>query len=80
MVQRVAQTNKMRILILIVVFFLVGALFIISNNNLDMYKKENIKTFGKLYLNWISQLISNTKSITGEAVKLNWFSNQTLSK
>jgi len=65
----------MRFLILIASFFLIGALFIIGNNNLEMYKTENLSTFGDLYLNWLSNIFSNIQKISGEAVKLDWFSS-----
>ena len=65
----------MRFLILIASFFIIGALFIIGNNNLEMYKAENFSTFGNLYLNWITNSFNNIQKITGEAVKLNWFSS-----
>ena len=64
-----------RVLILIVAFFLIGALFIIGNNNLELYKKENLNKFGSLYTIWLKQIFSNFNQITGEATKLNWFSN-----
>jgi predicted negative regulator of RcsB-dependent stress response len=67
----------MRFLIIIVAFFLIGALFIISNNNLEMYKKENIEKFSQLYMNWFTNILSNIQKITGEAVRLNWLSNTT---
>lgn len=67
----------MRTLIVIISFFIIGALFIISNNNLQMYKNENLPVFGQMYVNWLGQLFSNTQKISGEAVKLNWLPNKT---
>ena len=53
-------------------FFVISALFIISNNNLAMYKQENIVNFVDMYTKWINNIFSNTKKITGQAVKMDW--------
>jgi hypothetical protein len=68
----------MRILIIIISFFIIGALFIISNNNLEMYRNENLSVFGQMYMDWLGQLFSNTQKISGEAIKLNWIPNETI--
>jgi hypothetical protein len=62
----------MRILVFLMFFFLTGALFIISNNNLAMYQQENIVSFVDLYLTWLNNLTSNLYSITGNVVGLDW--------
>jgi hypothetical protein len=62
----------MRILVLIMFFFIVGALFIISNNNLAMYDQDNVVTFVDLYLTWLGDITDNFKSITGNVVELRW--------
>jgi len=53
-------------------FFVIGALFIISNNSLAMYKKENSEKFSELYIQWIDQIYINSQKLTGEAIKLDW--------
>ena len=53
-------------------FFVISALFIISNNNLEMYKQKNIVTFVDKYTKWIDHLFSNTEEITGQAIKMDW--------
>ena len=62
----------MKIILVIVMFFAISALFIISNNNLAMYKQENIVNFVDSYLSWINHIFLNTQKITGEIIKLNW--------
>jgi len=62
----------MKILIGVLIFFIISALLIISNNNLSLIKDQNIKTFSQLYLNWIDKIYSNTQKITGNIIKLNW--------
>jgi hypothetical protein len=62
----------MKILMFVLMFFVVSALLIISNNNLEMYKSENISKFNNLYFKWVDEIYSNIQSITGNVVKLDW--------
>jgi len=63
----------MKILIFILIFFIVVGLILINNNNLHLSDKEQLKTFSKLYFNWLGKIYSNVFSITGHVSKLNWF-------
>ena len=63
----------MKILIFILIFFIVVGLILINNNNLHLSDKEQLKTFSKLYFNWLGKIYSNVFSITGHFSKLNWF-------
>jgi len=63
----------MKILIFILIFFIVVGLILINNNNLHLSDKEQLKTFSKLYFNWLGEIYSNVFSITGHFSKLNWF-------
>jgi len=62
----------MKIILAIMMFFIISALFIISNNNLAMYKQKNIVNFVDMYTKWLNQIFSNTQEITGEVVEMNW--------
>ena len=62
----------MRILIFILIFFILVGLILINNNNLHLSDKEQLKTFSKLYFNWLGEVYSNFLSITGHVSKLNW--------
>lgn len=53
-------------------FLLIGAFFIISENNLVLKKQENIDTFYELYFSWLSRIFDNSKEITGDIIKLDW--------
>ncbi|MDO8622791.1 MAG: hypothetical protein Q7R52_00950 [archaeon] len=63
----------MRFILILVSFLIIGALFIISNNNLEMYKQENINTFFTLYIQWGGHILDNAKEVSGNAVRLDWF-------
>lgn len=64
---------QMKILILIFMFFMFSALLIISNENLAFYNFDNILEFNSIYSDWVGGFFSNIKSVTGYAVKLEWF-------
>jgi hypothetical protein len=61
-----------RTFLFILIVFLFGALLIISNNNLAMYKPDNAQKFLQLSSDWISTLYNNFLTISGQAIKLNW--------
>ena len=63
----------MRITLIIIIFFVIGALLIISNNDLSMREKKNVSHFTELYIDWMNQIYINLQSISGNVVKLNWF-------
>ncbi len=71
-VQTTRVLNRMKITIIILMFFVTGALIIISNNNLSIYNHEDLSEFSKLYLEWINRIYINAQSITGEIVKQEW--------
>ena len=62
----------MKILIAIFMFFVLGALLIISNNNLVLGDSENVIEFRDLYFSWLDKTFLNMKSVTGYAVDLGW--------
>ena len=62
----------MKVLVIALMFFIIGALFVISNNNLVMYKQQNLEKFSELYVIWINQVYLNSQILAGEVVKLDW--------
>ena len=62
----------MRLLIFVIIFFILGALVIISNNNLALYNKENLEIFSQLYINWLDDVYSNVYNLTGKIIELDW--------
>ncbi len=62
----------MKVLIIILLFLAISALLIISNNDLALYKQENLEEFSELYLGWLNQLYQNLQNLTGEVVKSDW--------
>ena len=62
----------MKILIAVLMFFMIGALIIIGNNDLAMSHSENLGKFFGLYVKWLDSLYINFQSMTGHAVKMEW--------
>ncbi len=56
----------------ILMFFVLGALLVISNNGLTLAENENLGEFSDLYVKWIDKVFNNVKGITGNVVKLDW--------
>ncbi len=62
----------MKLILIIMVFLILGALLIISNNNLALCKDKNISIFKILYIDWLDSIYKNSQSITGNVIKINW--------
>ena len=62
----------MKTMVLILFFLAVSALLIINNNDLALYKQENVEEFSTLYIQWLNDIYSNMQSLTGNVVKLDW--------
>ena len=62
----------MKTLMFVVVFLLIGAFFIISNENLKMNEKPNVSAFFKMYGSWMTGLLKNSGQLAGYVVKMDW--------
>lgn len=62
----------MKIVIFLMIFFLIGAFFIISENKLALVKQENQHKFKNLYYSWLGNIFDNSKNLAGYVVKMNW--------
>jgi len=66
----------MKTLMFIVMFLLIGAFFIISNQNIQLNSSENVELFFKKYARWIDDLIENGKVVSGYVVKMEWLPDE----
>ena len=66
------------ILFTLFLLLFIGALLIISNENLHLKDKFDAKRFGDLYYSWLLNLARQTKSVTGYIINLNWFPSDNL--
>ena len=62
----------MKTLMLLVMFLLIGAFFIISEENIKLNSSENVSDFFKEYGAWIDSLTDNGKTVLGYVVKMGW--------
>jgi hypothetical protein len=62
----------MKLTILLVKMLFVGALFIISNQNLYMSDSADRQTFFDFYTNWIGTLFNQAFEISGYVIKFEW--------
>lgn len=57
---------------LIIMFFLIAAFFIISENNLALSKEGNFVKFSSLYFSWLGHVFDNSKNTLGYVIKMDW--------
>ena len=62
----------MKVLMLVIMFLLIGAFFIISNDNIRLNTAENVDLFLTSYAQWFDKLIGNSGTVVGYVVKMQW--------
>ncbi len=62
----------MKFTIVIIKFLFIGALFIVSNNNLHLADKHDMSTFLSIYYSWMDNVFLNAKVLTGYVLKSEW--------
>jgi len=62
----------MKVVIAVALFLILGALFIISENNLSLIQGENVSIFYELSVSWINNLYHNVLTLTGNVVEMKW--------
>lgn len=62
----------MKAVIFIVMFLLIGAFFIVSNENLHLGDSEQRAKFASEYYEWFVKIFSNTKTVSGHVINLDW--------
>ncbi|MCH7568880.1 MAG: hypothetical protein IIA87_05670 [Nanoarchaeota archaeon] len=62
----------MKTAMFIIKFLLLGALFIVSNEDLALKEKDNFNEFTGLYSDWLGSLFEHGKDLTGYIVKVDW--------
>ena len=62
----------MKIAILVMIFLLLGAFFIVSQNNLPLNNSENFDKFVSDYTGWLGNFAGDVTRLGGFVVKLEW--------
>ena len=60
------------IVILLLVFVYLTFVSVIKNNSLDLKTASGILQAGKIYFLWLFQAFGNVKSLTGNAINMQW--------
>ena len=66
----------MKIIMFAIFFLLIGAFFIISENNLKMSESGSMDRFLGLYYSWTSQIFDNSVNLAGYVVKMSWLPDE----
>ena len=62
----------MKIQMVIVKLFVLGALFIISNQNLHLMVPQEREIFFDAYTGWVTDIMHTIINLTGNVVKFEW--------
>jgi len=62
----------MKTFMFFIFFLLLGAFFIISEENIQLNSTDNIRIFFDSYFSWIDELTDNGKTVTGYVVGMQW--------
>ena len=69
-----------KVLILLLVLILIASIFSIfrvtKNSGIELTTTSGIALATKVYFKWLANAFDNFKTITGNAVKMNWAPNQ----
>lgn len=66
----------MKFLMFLIFFLLIGAFFIISNENIKLDNPENLAIFFNLYGTWVEKIFYNSVTTTGNMIKMEWLPNR----
>ena len=66
----------MKIISFVIMFLLIGAFFIISENHLALKDAENREKFQDMYVGWINKIFGNSKTTVGYVVNLDWLPDE----
>ncbi len=66
----------MKIFMILAIFLLLGAFFIVSNNNLALIEDEGREEFRDKYGQWLAGILDNSRDVTAYVVKLDWLPHE----
>jgi len=70
----------MRLFAILVTVLLLGALFIIAENNIHITEGEELQILSAQYTLWLSKMFKTGGNIAGNAVRMEWLGEQTESE
>tara|TARA_Y100000034_G_C6625867_1_gene273005 strand:+ start:72 stop:281 length:210 start_codon:yes stop_codon:yes gene_type:complete len=69
----------MRVLVFAFLFLFLGAMFIVTENKLALVNPDDFQEFSSVYMGWFDSVYVNLQSLTGEVVRMEWFTSGTSS-
>ncbi len=67
-------------MIAFVLFAYVSFTITLKGKNIDYQSVSGLSYAGKIYFSWLSGIFGNMKTITGNAINMNWGANESSSK
>ena len=64
------------LLIALILFTYISFVSVIKGKDLDLKSIEGIKSAGTLYMSWLGGIFSNFKTITNNAINMDWKFNE----
>lgn len=63
---------SLAVIIILILFFYFTFTSVASSNSVNLNSTSGIISAGQLYFSWLGHAFTNVKSITGNAVKMDW--------
>ena len=71
------KSAKHKISLILLVLFILFVYFsftgVAKSNSIDLSSASGVFSAGKLYFSWLGHAFGNAKTITGNAVRMDWF-------
>ncbi|MFA6022796.1 MAG: hypothetical protein WC781_01785 [Candidatus Pacearchaeota archaeon] len=64
------------IIVFVALFFFLGFMLSIAGRDINYNSFDGIKTAGVLYMGWLGNTFDNVKTLTGNAIKMDWAGNE----
>lgn len=64
-------------LIILILFTYISFVAVIKGKDLNLSTTEGLKEAGQLYVTWLGSVFKNLKSLTANAINMNWKVNET---
>ena len=68
------------LLIALILFTYISFISVIKGNEFDFKSVEGVRDAGGLYFSWLSSVFGNIKTITVNAIHMDWKANETISE
>jgi len=62
----------MKIYLVLLKFFFIGALFIVSNHQLYLSDSSDLMTFKEMYIGWLESVFNQASHVTSYVIHSNW--------